>query len=48
VGLLDEPIEYHPAREFDWTRTQAEFVGTDDAGWFVWICAIVTPAARVC
>lgn len=40
-GILERPLTYHPAAEFDWARAQTEFIGTDDAGQFVSIYAIV-------
>ena len=41
LALLERPIKYHPDEQFDWERTQSEFVGTDDDGRFVWIYAII-------
>lgn len=47
VGLLERPISYQPAPEFDWTRATPEYIGTDDAGRFLRvyagvICALFT------
>jgi hypothetical protein len=41
LATLERPIRYHPDDQFDWGRTQAEFVGTDDDGRFVWIYAVI-------
>jgi hypothetical protein len=40
-AIFSLPIKYHPAPQFDWARTQPEFVVADDAGQFVWIGAII-------
>ena len=47
VGILEQPIIYHPAPGFDWSRTQPDDVGTDDAGRFVRIWALVVATPRV-
>lgn len=47
VGILEQPIKYHPSPEFDWTRTQSDYVGTDTAGQFVWIWALIIASLRV-
>ncbi|MBU9766579.1 hypothetical protein FR943_22400 [Mycobacterium sp. TNTM28] len=41
LAVLERPIKYHPADEFDWGRCQSEFVGEDAAGRFVWIYAVI-------
>jgi hypothetical protein len=41
LGLLQRPITYHPRPDFDWTRTQPEFIGRDDAGPYLSIYAVV-------
>ena len=40
-GMMERAITYHPQSSFDWTRTQSDFVGADDAGQFVAVRAIV-------
>jgi len=40
-GIMQRAIKYHPQPSFDWTRTQSDFVGSDQAGQFVEIRAIV-------
>ncbi len=40
-SILQRPIKYHPSAQFDWTRTQPEFVASDEEGQFVWIYAVV-------
>jgi hypothetical protein len=41
LGFLERPIKYHPAPEFDWTRTQPEFIRIDDTGRLVSIYAVI-------
>ena len=41
IGRLERPLRYHPSPEFDWARTQTEFIGNDGAGQFVWVYAVV-------
>jgi hypothetical protein len=40
-AIFSLPIKYHPAQQFDWARTQPEFIAADDAGQFLWIGAII-------
>jgi hypothetical protein len=41
LSILQRPIKYHPSAQFDWTRTQPEFVATDEQGQFVWIYTVI-------
>ena len=38
---LERPLKFHPQDDFDWTRTQSEFHGHDEAGDFLWIYAAI-------
>lgn len=40
-GIMERAIKYHPQPNFDWTRTQSDFVGHDGSGQFLAIRAIV-------
>jgi hypothetical protein len=46
-AVLERPVKYHPSAQFDWTRTQPEFVAVDDAGRFVWVGAIIIASLRL-
>ncbi len=39
--VVDTPLRFHPSPTFDWSRTQPEFHGRDDAGAFLWVSAVV-------
>lgn len=41
LALLDQPIKYHPAEHFDWSRCQSKFIATDTDGQFLWIYAVI-------
>ncbi len=41
LAIFEHAIKYHPSTEFDWTRSQPEFVAEDANGRFVWIYAII-------
>jgi hypothetical protein len=40
-AIFSQPIKYRPAPQFDWARTQPDFIAADDAGQFLWIPAII-------
>lgn len=43
LGVLEQPIKYHPEPDFDWSRPQPQLdcVASDETGRFVWIYALV-------
>lgn len=45
-AIFSRPIKYHPAPQFDWARTQPEFIATDDAGQYLWIGAITVASLQ--
>jgi hypothetical protein len=47
LARLERPIRYHYPASFDTTRTQNEFLATDQSGPFVWIYVIVVCARLV-
>ena len=48
IGILEQPITYHPVPGFNWSRTHPDDIGTDDAGRFVsiWALVVATLMAR--
>lgn len=40
-AIFTQPVKYHPSAQFDWARTQPEFIAVDDDGQFLWIPAII-------
>ena len=35
LGVMERAITFHPQGDFDWRRTQSEYVGRDDFGQFL-------------
>ncbi|KMO79425.1 hypothetical protein [Mycolicibacterium obuense] len=45
--VLNPPLRFHPQPDFDWSRTQPEFHGRDDAGAFLRIYAVIVCSLAV-